>query len=98
MDTEKAREYVSDITITDESSSCCGAQMYEFGDSYMCCECREYCDAVSDDEDKAYSFAELSEMRKSERVFSNDQLAQIERFERQCRDAGCEGPDHKCND
>jgi len=70
MDAEKAREYVSDVTVTDRSSSCCGSSMYEFGDSYMCTNCKEYCDAVGEDDD-------------TDRAFSHEQLAIIAKAERE---------------
>jgi hypothetical protein len=41
------REMVSDVTVSgDVMSSCCYAAMYEFGDSYICLECKEWCDLI----------------------------------------------------
>ena len=50
MDQEKAREYVSDVTVSGESGSdCCGANMYQLGDSYICTDCKEYCEPAKEE-------------------------------------------------
>lgn len=83
MDAEKARELVSDVTVSgDFGSNCCGSSMYELGDNYICTNCKEYCEAVSDE-------------KSDDRIFSNEQLAHIAAQEKKCADAGCEDT-HKC--
>lgn len=49
MDEEKAREYVSDVTETELMSNCCSANMYELGEAYICTDCKEYCDPVTEE-------------------------------------------------
>lgn len=50
MDIEKAREYVSDVTVKGEfGSNCCGAKMYELGDSYICTDCKEHCEPAKEE-------------------------------------------------
>ena len=50
MDAEKARELVADITVSgDFGSNCCGASMYELGDSYLCTDCKEYCEPATEE-------------------------------------------------
>lgn len=73
MDAEKSREYVSDVTATDRSSNCCGSSMYELGDSYICTDCKEYCEAVgkNDENDRAFSSEQLEYIAKRERETHN---------------------------
>lgn len=52
MSHDKDYEHVMDVTATDDlMSNCCGAAMYEFGENFICKECKEWCDAVSSDDD-----------------------------------------------
>ena len=50
--------------ITDKCSSCCSAAMYEFGDSYMCADCKEWCDA---EEEESLFEIELDEEDEDDR-------------------------------
>jgi uncharacterized protein YecT (DUF1311 family) len=70
-----------DMIETEKSSNCCGSSMYELGDNYICTDCKEHCEAVSDEPE--------------DRAFSNEQLAFIAAQEKKCHDAGCEDT-HKC--
>lgn len=58
-----------DLIETGKESNCCGAAMYEFGENYMCRDCKEWCEAVEPEEDGT-----------SDRVFSAEQQRMIERF------------------
>mgnify|MGYP001612242841 CR=1 FL=1 len=50
MDEDKAREYVSDVMASDENgSNCCGASMYQFGDDYICTDCKEHCEPAEEE-------------------------------------------------
>lgn len=65
MDNEKMRELLSDVT-GEGSSNCCGAAVYELGDTYICKDCKEHCEIEKDEE--------------ADRAFSWEQLATIERI------------------
>lgn len=80
MDEDKAHEYLSDIT-AEGGSNCCGASMYEWGDNLICKECKEWCEVEKEDEPQDIAF-------------STEQLKEIASIEKQCADAGCDGPDH----
>ena len=58
---------LQDIIETEKSSNCCGASMYELGDNYICTDCKEYCEAVSDEEEPTDLEGRL------DRAFSADQ-------------------------
>ena len=75
---------LQDLIETEKGSNCCGASMYELGDNYICTDCKEYCEAVSDED-------------ISDKVFSHEQLAFIAAAEEKCHKAGCEDI-HKCFD
>lgn len=60
---DKSQEHLSDVT-GEGYSSCCGAGVYEFGDSYMCMDCKEWCDMETEEEDEI--------LPKSNAIHSND--------------------------
>lgn len=41
---------IHDIIENEKASNCCGSSMYELGDNYICTDCKEYCEAVEDEE------------------------------------------------
>lgn len=50
MDDEKVRELVADITVSgDYGSNCCGASMYELGNTLICTDCKEYCEPAKEE-------------------------------------------------
>jgi len=38
-----------DFIEKEKFSNCCGAAMYELGDCYLCCDCKEYCEPVDEE-------------------------------------------------
>ena len=80
---------------TEKSSNCCGAAMYEFGDNYICCDCKEHCEAVEDEEPTDLEGRLDAAFKKADRQFSPEQLATIAQKEKECKEAGCEDT-HKC--
>lgn len=71
-----------DLIETEKSSNCCGASMYELGDNYICTDCKEHCEAVSDEEE-------------TDRAFSTEQLDFIRKSEAECAKHGCDDNGHK---
>lgn len=49
MDSDKMSELLDDVS-GEGSSSCCGSAVYELGESYICKDCKEYCDVEKDEE------------------------------------------------
>lgn len=49
MDSDKMRELLDDVS-GEGSSNCCGAAVYELGESYICKDCKEHCDVEKDEE------------------------------------------------
>jgi hypothetical protein len=38
-----------DFIEKEKCSNCCGASMYDLGGNYICTDCKEHCEAVSDE-------------------------------------------------
>lgn len=91
---------IHDIIETEKMSNCCGSSMYELGDNYLCRDCGDHCEAVSEEEcpleGRMGQCKEGECFHGKDRAFSNDQLAQIAKKEKECDLAGCEGNEHKC--
>lgn len=39
-----------DLIETEMMSNCCSASMYQLGDNYICTDCKEHCEAVTEDD------------------------------------------------
>lgn len=42
-------EKLNDVIEDELGSDCCGAAVYVLGDSYICTDCKEYCDVSSEE-------------------------------------------------
>lgn len=71
---DKSRELLDDVT-GEGSSDCCGAGVYELGDSYICMDCQEYCDMRQDEDEEYVPKAEFTKEQEQiiERLKNDDQ-------------------------